>query len=234
MAVARIAPLQESSFVNLIYQFPPSIKTDTNGALLFDWGGADPFAQSHTLEPNGQVSYPQIAVNAFSPQECAQIVALGEARVKARAAVDDRSDLASRDYRISDIAWIEPQADSHWLYHRLGMMFHQINQAYGFDLVGFVEPLQFTCYGAGQYFGWHADIGGDSTSLRKLSLTIQLSPEGDYDGGALQFHGAAEMPQARLQGTAVAFPSYLAHQVTPVTRGLRRSLVAWAYGPAYR
>jgi len=50
----------------------------------------------------------------------------------------------------------------------------------------------------------------------------------------LQFHGAADMPAARAQGTAVAFPSYLAHQVSPVTRGLRHSLVAWAYGPAFR
>jgi PKHD-type hydroxylase len=220
--------------VNLLYLLPDSAETNGIGDLVLDWGGRNPFAHAHPLESHGAIAYPQIFPGAFSAAECAAITALGEARVKAAASVDDRSDLASRDYRISDIAWIEPAQDSEWLYHKLGMMFRRINASYGFELVGLVEPLQFTCYGAGQYFGWHADIGGDSTSLRKLSLTIQLSPTDEYAGGDLQFHGAAEMPAARAQGTAVAFPSYLAHQVSPVADGLRRSLVAWAYGPAFR
>lgn len=220
--------------MNLLYLFPPSAQANNAGDLVLDWQGRNPFASSHPLESRGAIAYPQIFPGMFNAQECEAIVALGDARVKAAASVDDRSDLASRDYRVSDIAWIEPAADSEWLYHRLGSLFAQINASYGFELVGFVEPLQFTCYGASQYFGWHVDIGGDSTSLRKLSLTIQLSAPEDYAGGDLQFHGAAEMPAARTRGAGVCFPSYLAHQVSPVTRGLRRSLVAWAYGPAFR
>ena len=162
------------------------------------------------------------------------MIALGAARVNRAAAVDQRTDLASRDYRVSQIAWIEPDPDAQWLYHRLAVMFAQVNAAYRFELTGFAEALQFTCYGPGQYFGWHVDIGADDTSSRKLSVTIQLSAPDDYAGGDLTFHGAADMPIARARGCATFFPSYLAHQVTPVTRGLRRSLVAWAYGPAFR
>lgn len=220
--------------MNLIYQFPQSTQTNPDGILVLDWDGRDPFAQSAPLQDNPALAYPQILPGAFSAQECATIAGLGEARVKGAASVDDRSDLASRDYRISDIAWIEPAQDTHWLYHRLAVLFAQVNRAYGFDLVGFVEPLQYTCYGAGQYFGWHVDMGWDSTSLRKVSLTIQLSDAQSYAGGDLQFHGAADMPAAREQGAGVSFPSYLAHQVSPVSQGLRRSLVAWAYGPAFR
>lgn len=222
--------------MNLIYQFPQSIQSGPDGSLVLDWGGADPFGSGGAahLRENAAIAYPQILPAAFSAQECAAITALGEARVKRAASVDDRSDLASRDYRISDIAWIEPAEDSHWLYHRLAALFRRVNDSYGFELTGFVEPLQFTCYGAGQYFGWHVDMGWDSTSLRKVSLTIQLSDPDGYAGGELQFHGAQDMPQARQHGTGVAFPSYLAHQVSPVTQGLRRSLVAWAYGPAFR
>lgn len=220
--------------MNLLYLFPHSAQANAAGDLVLDWQGRNPFASSHAMQSHGAIAYPQIFPAMFSAQECDAITTLGEARVKASASVDDRSDLASRDYRVSDIAWIEPAADSEWLYHRLGTIFGQINASYGFELAGFIEPLQFTCYGAGQYFGWHVDIGGDSTSLRKLSLTIQLSASEDYTGGDLQFHGAAEMPAARARGTGVAFPSYLAHQVSPVTGGLRRSLVAWAYGPPYR
>lgn len=220
--------------MNLIYQFPDSASATPAGDITLDWGGRDPFVQAAPLVNNGSIAYPQVFPDAFSAAECAAIVGLGESRVKGAGTVDDRSDLASRDYRVSDIAWIEPAPDSHWLYHRLGLMFRRINESYGFDLVGFVEPLQFTCYGTGQYFGWHVDIGGDSTSLRKLSLTIQLSPADSYEGGSLEFHGAGDMPPARELGAATSFPSYLAHQVSPVTQGLRRSLVAWAYGPAFR
>lgn len=31
-----------------------------------------------------------------------------------------------------------------------------------------------------------------------------------------------------------AFPSYTMHRVTPVTRGVRKALVAWVNGPDFR
>jgi PKHD-type hydroxylase len=220
--------------MNLIYLFPESMETTPDGTLVLDWDGRDPFSQALPLAGNGWVTHPQVLPAAFTAAECAAITALGEARAKVGASVDDRSDLASRDYRISDIAWIEPAPDSHWLYHRLALLFRRLNESYGFEICGFVEALQFTCYGPGQYFGWHADIGGDSTSLRKLSLTIQLSEPADYEGGRLEFHGAPDLPPTRERGAVVGFPAYMAHQVSPVTSGLRRSLVAWAYGPVFR
>lgn len=220
--------------MDLLYTFPSRVDTQPDGTARLDWGGRTPFHQDHVLHENAAVAFPQVVPAALTPAECNAVVALGEARVKRAAGVDGRSDLASRDYRVSEIAWIEPDADAHWLYHRLGMLFLQINASYGFELTGFAEGLQYASYGPGQYFGWHADMGPDSTSLRKLSLTIQLSDSADYGGGALQFHGAADMPVARAQGSATFFPSYLAHQVEPVTRGVRRSLVAWGYGPAFR
>ena len=183
---------------------------------------------------NPALAYPQVLPQALSAAECAQVVALGESTAHQRAGVNQRDDLASRDYRISDIAWIEPAPPAQWLFHRLGMLFLTVNRSYGLELSGFAEGLQYTCYGPGQYFHWHGDLGAGSTSLRKLSLTIQLSDPADYDGGELQFHGAADLPVARALGSATFFPSYLAHQVAPITRGLRRSLVAWAYGPAFR
>ena len=219
--------------MNFLYTFPAKIDHQPAGAAL-DWAGREPFHQTHALAENPALPFPLVMPNAFSPAECAAIVGLGEARVKRAASVDERSDLASRDFRVSEIAWIEPDADAQWLYHRLGVLFLQINASYGFDLLGFAEGLQYASYGPGQFFGWHADIGPGSTSLRKLSLTIQLSEADDYAGGALQFHGGSDMPAARALGAATFFPSYLAHQVAPVTRGLRRSLVAWGYGPAFR
>jgi len=36
------------------------------------------------------------------------------------------------------------------------------------------------------------------------------------------------------RGTAIIFPAYVMHRVRPITRGVRRSLVAWVSGPPYR
>ena len=220
--------------MEFLYTFPTTIGRSAAGQVTLDWAGRDPFSQAHAVRANGATAFPQLLPGAFSAEECGRVVALGESRIKIAGTVDQRTDLASRDYRISDIAWIEPAAEAHWLFHRLALLFAQVNASYGFELTGFVEALQFTCYGPGQYFGWHVDIGGDDTSARKLSLTVQLSDPADYNGGDLQFHGGADMPIARAQGCATFFPAYLAHQITPVTGGLRRSLVAWAYGPSFR
>ena len=39
---------------------------------------------------------------------------------------------------------------------------------------------------------------------------------------------------AREQGSIIVFPSFVYHQVTPVTRGMRHSLVGWIAGPTFR
>jgi PKHD-type hydroxylase len=35
-------------------------------------------------------------------------------------------------------------------------------------------------------------------------------------------------------GKVVLFPSFMLHRVTPVTKGIRRSLVVWVTGPAFK
>jgi len=220
--------------VNLTYLFAQSVKKAADGSLILDWGGQPPFGAPCALTVNDALAYPQVLPNCFSAEECRSITALGESRLKAGGSVEGRTDLGSRDYRVSDITWMEPAADNHWLYHRLGLLFQYINESYGFDLVGLGESLQYTSYGPGQFFDWHIDTGRGGASLRKLSLSIQLSTPEEYGGGQLQFRGVVDMPGACGQGSLVAFPSYLPHSVSPVEHGLRRSLMAWAYGPTYR
>ena len=38
----------------------------------------------------------------------------------------------------------------------------------------------------------------------------------------------------KKKGTLLIFPSYLRHRVLPVTSGVRRSLVAWFWGPKWK
>lgn len=90
------------------------------------------------------------------------------------------------------------------------------------------EPTQLAEYRVGDEYDWHLDIGPGAAALRKLSLSVQLTDPGEYEGGELEIRGAGMA--LRERGTAIIFPSFLLHRVTPVTRGIRRSLVAWAIG----
>ena len=73
------------------------------------------------------------------------------------------------------------------------------------------------------------------TKSRKLSLSLQLTDPSQYEGCDLQFQGGRRIETApRTRGALIAFPSYVLHRVTPITRGVRKSLVCWVSGPEFR
>jgi len=140
------------------------------------------------------------------------------------------------DLRLSSVMFLEPTAENTWIYNKLGMIAMQCNaERFGFDLYGFRQELQLTRYDEGDFFEWHMDFGAGEISARKLSITVQLSEPDDYEGGDLQFminHKIVSAP--RSQGTVIVFPSFVLHRVTPISRGVRRSIVGWVSGPPYR
>jgi PKHD-type hydroxylase len=104
-----------------------------------------------------------------------------------------------------------------------------------FDLFGLSEGFQFTRYDApADFYGVHIDKMLDGP-VRKLSLTIQLSAPEDYEGGelAIYFNKDAEIMPKEL-GKMIVFPSYSLHEVRPVTKGTRYSLVAWVTGKPFK
>jgi PKHD-type hydroxylase len=78
--------------------------------------------------------------------------------------------------------------------------------------------------------------------VRKLSMTINLNKPGEYEGGNLKFdfgpHAQGrrfhECTEIRPQGSIIVFPSFVYHQVTPVTRGTRYSMVLWSLGQPFK
>jgi len=78
--------------------------------------------------------------------------------------------------------------------------------------------------------------------VRKISCTINLNNPGEYMGGNLKFdfgpHSHTERyhecEEIRPQGSIVVFPSFVHHQVTPITKGTRYSLVLWALGRPFK
>jgi PKHD-type hydroxylase len=74
---------------------------------------------------------------------------------------------------------------------------------------------------------------------RKLSFSIQLSDPASYEGGDLEFNTGEPWSdeyrlQIRNQGTLISWPGFVLHGVTPVTRGVRRSLVGFCVGPDFQ
>ncbi len=93
--------------------------------------------------------------------------------------------------------------------------------------------LTFLKYKVGNHYNaWHTDVSNEA-SMRKISFSIQLSGGEDYEGGDLIFLDK-NMPTTRRQGSAVIFPSFLAHKVTPVTKGVRYALIGWLIGPPFK
>lgn len=91
--------------------------------------------------------------------------------------------------------------------------------------------FQYSEYTEGDHFNWHIDqieIKGES---RKVSFSLGISDESEYEGGDLGFKAAEEEDYYKIgRGDIIAFPSWMLHKVTPVTKGKRRVLVGWGEG----
>ena len=148
--------------------------------------------------------------------------------------------------RNSKVAWL----DDPWIHMHLMGYIAQANKEAGWNYeYSGVEHTQFTKYNTNQYYRWHKDEWDKSyedlnnprkhNKVRKLSAVVSLNT--DYVGGDLQFqYRDAETPQneiceiMRTPGSVVVFPSYVWHQVLPVTQGTRYSLVLWTVGEPWR
>lgn len=144
----------------------------------------------------------------------------------------------SDEARNSKVSWVSHTQESSWLYDRMAGVARNLNaQFYNFDLYGFVEDMQFTVYSGEEksHYTWHIDAGDATPSARKLSMTLQLSEPSDYEGGELQIWADKEpVTLSKEKGFMAMFPSYVLHRVTPVTKGVRCSLVVWVAGPAFK
>ena len=69
-----------------------------------------------------------------------------------------------------------------------------------------------------------------NNKVRKLSMVAFLSD--DYEGGELEIEN--DTPMTKEAGNLIFFPSFISHQVKPVTSGERFSLSNWFLGPPFK
>jgi PKHD-type hydroxylase len=172
---------------------------------------------------------------AFTPEECKKIIDYAEQFEKKDAGISNKGEL-NPDIRESKVVWITPDPEINWVYQRLTDIITRLNEDYfRFDLFGFIEGFQFTEYNAPSgHYDKHVDNLYNGT-VRKLSFVLQLSDPKNYKGGELQIHlGETPNVMKKEQGTVVAFPSPTLHEVTPITKGKRYSLVGWITGKPFK
>ena len=145
---------------------------------------------------------------------------------------------ALSDVRKSDICWIKEP-------FYLNLFFDIItrtNRVSGLNFqLDHIEDLQLTRYVAPDgHYDFHSDGNGHSRknvddSVRKLSMICLLSDSNQFEGGSFQItSGSTDTYDVKLEkGDIVIFPSYVLHRVSPVTKGIRHSIVAWVRGRAF-
>ena len=175
----------------------------------------------------------------FTADEIKKIKETGEDTVlsdPAEAKVGDGKTL-NKDIRAGKISWIKSDApENAWIFHKIVQAVNKINaDYYQFDLT-YIEALQFTTYPSdtGGHYGRHIDMTYKSIGTRKMSFTIQLTDESEYEGGELVLLTGEEQVMSKKFGRIIFFPSYLLHEVKPVTKGTRQSLVGWVHGPKFK
>lgn len=174
--------------------------------------------------------------NFFSKEEVGMILKAFYNGEKNSATVSDDG-FEAPELRKSTVTFLQPDNETHApIIHKLAQLAIQVNQQrYGFDLSGIYEPLQIAQYGIKDFFDWHTDFSNGQASTRKLSLSVQLSEPSTYEGGDLQFKiNTKEVHAPKTLGSVIVFPSFVPHRVTPITKGTRKSLVAWITGPHFK
>jgi PKHD-type hydroxylase len=170
---------------------------------------------------------------------------------KIRNVADDKWKTAEikgtdQNIRKSNVVWTDDQ----WLYDIVWPYMRKANIDAGWKYeIEIAEDMQITRYKEGDFYSWHKDGKGDHFSVytgkntitqnrvRKLSMSILLND--DFEGGEFQFtHYSKEKCDIHTSvlnktGSVIVFPSDTEHRVTPVTKGIRYSLVAWFLGPPY-
>ena len=165
-------------------------------------------------------------------EECKKIIKYANflnSKIKATVRSED---IESRE---SEVTWMPPSEEIRWLYERLTSTIIKLNnQFFHFDLFGIIEPLQFTNYKSPKgKFDMHVD-SSYNTVIRKLSVSIQLTNPKKYKGGDLNLYlDRKKITMKKEQGCLIVFPSYVLHEVTPIIKGERNSLVVWTTGKSF-
>jgi len=116
------------------------------------------------------------------------------------------------------------------------------NAKWNFEISS-AESYQISKYEVGDFHKQHIDSMGTEgekmilptkknlhNKVRKLSMIMPLND--NFEGGDLILYNSGHIEQKK--GWITFFPSYLLHEITPVTKGTRYSLSMWFLGKPFK
>ena len=176
----------------------------------------------------------------FTPKQCQMIIQAGRSEPKKDAQVGSRQGIKDgvldTKTRTSHISWI-PFKKMNDMYKDIEKIMIATNgNHFGFDGMQITEMAQYTEYPEGGFYEWHVDNDvncAHEPPVRKISMTLLLSPENEFEGGDLELMAEGKVAKLK-QGNAIFFASFIRHRVKPVIRGNRKSLVMWFGGTPFK
>lgn len=179
----------------------------------------------------------------LTPEQCDEILKVDSSSFPPGVLTyDGVTNVTNNDWRIVKAGWLYRDGYE-WVYDLVRQKVASVNEThFGVNIIGVLDTISYMRYeadesGAGLHgkFAWHSDIGEGYTNMRKLTMVISLSDPEEYEGGDLRLFINGELNLGKLKkGEVAIFPSFVQHCVTPVTKGVRQTLVAFISGPRYR
>ena len=191
-------------------------------------------------EPRWKSYIVETTTPIFTPKQCQMIINAGRSEPKKNAEVGNDKGIKGGVYdtktRTSYISWI-PFKKMPEMYKQLEDVIKKTNgNHFGFDGMQITELAQYTEYPEGGFYDWHVDNDVNmqhEPPVRKISMTLLLSPENEFEGGDLELMSEGKIAKIK-QGQAIFFASFIRHRVKPVIRGSRKSLVMWFGGTPFK
>jgi len=190
-------------------------------------------------------TFPYIVHNKiFNDEEIDKIVTYCENKELIKGKINPKEyksfeQTTNETIRKCDLNFHEKNNETQWIYDKLDSYILFINnEYYGFDLNGY-NQFQYTLYNSNEndHYSWHMDMQmGNTTSHQPRKLSLSMCLNDDFEGGKFQMNmGNQDYPiDIELKkGDIIFFPSFMPHRVTPVTKGIRKSVVVWITGPKF-
>jgi PKHD-type hydroxylase len=201
----------------------------------------------NNTEERSRITYPYCYRDtAFTEQELDSMCNYFSSHEVHTATIMNKETPVNENIRRSKVRFFERNEYSFPIFDRMNGVIEELNDRfYNFNLNGY-DQLQYTeyhDYESGTY-NFHMDTNfsnrenDNGIETRKLSLVMCLNRPGvDFEGGQFYMNVGSEAQAFEIEmkrGRIILFPSFLIHRVAPVTKGVRKSLVAWILGPKFR
>jgi len=181
-----------------------------------------------TPKGNSNLLRPILINGLFSVEECENIIT--------NSLNQEKKETLNQEMQVKSIYLNLFSQENQILIEKIIKVVNEINASfYQFEITNIYEAI-FLEYQKSGFMNWHRDLGKRNSggSTRKLTLSVLLSAEEDYEGGKLLFKPNYNFKEPIGKGAVIIYPSYLLHAVEPVISGIRRVLIASANGPHFR